>query len=315
MDLSQFHVVSVVSNPVRYKSRYNLYKKFRTDIERKGAKLWTCELQTGARFHKITNHEHPRDFQIWTTGLDGIIWNKEGLQNYMVTQMTMHNPNWRNVCFVDGDVKFDDNFVEETAHALQLHPVVQPWSKSLDFGPDGDPIGDKMQLSYAYCHFNNIEVRGSSPYVRGGHPGYALAMRREAYNHLGGLIDIAALGSGDRHMICGLVGKIEDSYHPGVSAGYKHFLHQWQNRALKNIKKNLGYVPQLCRHMFHGSKKNRHYGDRWQVLVKWQFDPYTDLKREANGLWQLIVDDERQIGFRDALYKYFRSRQEDANCL
>jgi hypothetical protein len=192
---------------------------------------------------------------------------------------------------------------------------VQPWSHSIDFSPDGGAISDKMQLSYAYCYVNNIEVSAATKYTTGGHPGYALAMRREAYNHLGGLIDIAALGSGDRHMISGLVGRIEKSYHPDVSPGYKAHLHKWQERSERYIKRNLGYVPMVVRHMFHGAKKNRHYGDRWKILTKWQYSPDTDLKRDTNGVYQLVVEDSRQIGLRDAMYRYFRSRQEDSNSL
>jgi len=315
MDYSGFHVVSVISNPIRYESRYRLYKEFEEDITRKGATLWTVELQTGQRYPRVTDNANPRHFQIWSTGLEGLLWSKEMLNNYAVRQLTAHAPNWRQVCFVDADIKFEKGWLEETAHALQLHPVVQPWSHSIDFAPDGSAIGDRMQQSFAYCHNHGIEVKGHSQYAAGGHPGYALAMRREAYNQLGGLIDIGVLGSGDRHMLCALVGTVERSYHHEVSPGYKRRLHQWQERAEKYIKRNLGYVPMVIRHMFHGSKKNRQYGSRWKILTEWQFDPDTDLKLEANGLYSLVVESPRQMGFRDAGYKYFRSRQEDANSL
>lgn len=315
MDLSKTHVLSVISNPQRYQSRYKLYEKFREDIERKGATLWTVELSTGRRFAKVTNWKTARDFQVWSTGLRGIFWNKESLQNYLVTQMTAHAPDWRQVIFSDADVKYSDEWLEKTAHELELHPVVQPWSHAMDFAPDGSAVSDKMQLSFAYCYVNDIEVKSASTYSRGGHPGYALAMRREAYNDLGGLIDIGALGSGDRHMMCSLIGKAEWSYHPQVSEGYKRWIKQWQSRADKYIKRNLGYVPEVIRHMFHGAKKNRQYGDRWKILTKWQYDPYTDLKREANGLWSFVVEDDRQIGLRDATYRYTKMRQEDANSL
>jgi hypothetical protein len=311
----KFHVVCVVSNPIRYKSRYNLYQVFQEDITRKGAQLWTVELQTGARTPRITEAGNPNHIQLWSSALDGVVWNKENLQNIAVQQLTIRCPDWRYVCFLDADVRLERGWLEETAHALQLHPVVQPWSHAIDFAPDGGAVSDRMQLSYAYCYVNNIESPSATKYTVGGHPGYALAMRREAYNHLGGLIDIAALGSGDRHMMAGLVGRVEKSYHPDVSQAYKTHLLKWQERADKYIKRNLGYVPMVVRHMFHGAKKNRQYGNRWKILTRWQYNPDTDLKRDTNGVYQLVVECPRQVGLRDAMYRYFRSRQEDSNSL
>lgn len=315
MDFSKFHVVTVVHNPVRYQSRYRLYEKFRENIERKGAKLWTVELQTGSRYAKVTDQKHERQFQLWTTALEGIVWSKEMLQNYAVRQLTAHNPDWRFICFSDADVIYSRDWLEKTAHALQIHPVVQPWSHAIDYAPDGGAITDKMQISFACAHFKQLDIKGSSSYTHGGHPGYSLAMRREAYNDLGGLCDVAALGSGDRHMLCAIIGKVEQSYHPGVSPGYKRWLKQWQDRCDRYIKRNLGYVPEVIKHMFHGAKRNRQYGSRWQILKKWQFDPYTDLKLETNGLWTFVCENERQMGFRDATYRYYWSREEDSNSL
>lgn len=315
ISLDNFHVIAVVSNPMRYRSRYNLMEIFSEDILRKGAKLWVAELQAGARLHQVTDWGNQPDFQLWQTGLDGVIWNKENLQNYLTYQLTQHATGWRYVWYTDADVKYEAGHIEKVAHSLQLHPVVQPWSHSVDFAPDGGAVSTAMQLSYAFCHYHGIKTQSQTKYTQGGHPGYSMAMRREAYNQLGGLIDIGILGSGDRHMMTALVNKVHESYHHKVSAGYKKYLHQWQSLANRYIKRNLGYTPGVIRHMFHGSKKNRFYGERWQILVKWQFDPYTDLKRDANGLWQLVVEDDRQIGLRDDLYKYFGSRNEDANTL
>lgn len=315
MDLSNFFIVAVISNPMRYGSRWRLYEQFKEDIERKGAHLITVELQTGKRVHKITEPANVDHIQLWHTGLDGIIWNKESMQNVGVNHMTREYPGWRYVCFIDADVRVDKNFIEECQHKLQLHPVIQPWSQCADYAPDGGAVSEKMQMSYAYCNWFGIDVKGGSAYAAGGHPGYAICMRREFYNQVGGLIDIGIAGSGDRHQITGIVGKIHESYHDNVSDGYKRWLHQWQDRAVRYGKKNLGYLPHILRHSFHGSKKNRFYGSRWKILTTWKFDPYTDLKKDSSGLWQLVVEDDRQIGLRDALYKYFASRQEDANSL
>lgn len=315
MDLSTTHVIAVISNPIRFESRYKLFQKFRENIERKGSTLWSVEMQHGQRPMRVTNWKTERDFQVHSTGLEGIFWNKENLQNYVTRQMTAHVPGWRKVIYTDADVLYSNEWLEKTCYELDLHPIVQPWSHSIDFAPDGSAIGEKIQLSFAYAYCHGIQVKSSTTYTKGGHPGYSIAMRRESYNDLGGLIDIGALGSGDRHQMCALVGKVEESYHPGVSPGYKRWLHQWQDRAERYIKRNIGYVPEVVRHMFHGAKKNRQYGSRWKHLTRWQFDPYTDIKPDAGGLWVPVVETPRQVGFRDATYRYHPARQEDANSL
>lgn len=300
---------------MRYQSRWDLYTQFEEDITRKGAQLWTLEVQTGARLHQVTSHKHPRQFPISSSNLTGIVWLKENMQNLAVQQLSAHVPGWRKVIFTDADVRYEKGWIEEVAHALELHPVVQPWSHAVDLGPDGAATSDRMQLSYAYCYVNGIEPKNSSIYLHGGHPGYSVAFRREFFNHLGGLIETAALGSGDRHMMTALVGKVSQSFHPDVHPGYKRPLFLWQERAEKYVKRNIGYVPCVIRHGFHGSKATRYYGSRWKILTNWQFNPETDLKRDSSGVLMLVAEDDRQIGFRDDTYRYYRSRNEDAKTL
>lgn len=66
LDLSNFHILTVVSNPIRYESRYSLYEIFAEDIQRKGATLWTIELQTGARTAKVTSYDNMKQVTVWT---------------------------------------------------------------------------------------------------------------------------------------------------------------------------------------------------------------------------------------------------------
>jgi len=48
------------------------------------------------------------------------------------------------------------------------------------------------------------------------------------------------------------------------------------------------------------------------VLTTYAFNPVTDLKKDRQGLWQLVVETERQMKLRDAIRHYFVSRKEDA---
>ncbi len=80
-------------------------------------------------------------------------------------------------------------------------------------------------------------------------------------------------------------------------------------RAERYIQRNIGYVQGLLLHYFHGSKKDRGYIGREEILWKNRFDPASDIKRDWQGLLQLTDQKSR---LRDHLRTYFRSRNEDA---
>jgi len=71
----------------------------------------------------------------------------------------------------------------------------------------------------------------------------------------------------------------------------------------------LGYVPGVIRHHFHGSKKNRKYHERWQILVNHNFDPIKHIKKSENGL--LIPTEECPKQLLDDIMMYFKERNED----
>jgi hypothetical protein len=261
MNYDKFHVIAVISNPVQYRSRYSLFDIFQEDIERKGGRLWTVEMQTGARPHVVTDAENPQSIQVWNSALPGELWHKENLINVGIQHLTRQCPDWRYVAWVDADVKFEAGALEKTVQALQHWDVVQMWSHAIDFGPDSEIIG-KPHLSFMYAHWNDIQINNGSSYAAGGHPGYAWAARRDALNKLGGLVDFGVLGSADRHMACALVGKVEQSVHGDCHSGYHRALKNWQDRSEFHIRRNAGYVTGSIRHLWHGRKASRGYASR-----------------------------------------------------
>jgi hypothetical protein len=143
------------------------------------------------------------------------------------------------------------------------------------------------------------------------HPGYAWAIRREAYVALGGLMDFCILGSADRHMALALIGKAALSLHRGCSLAYQKRVLAWEARAERIVRRNVNYVPGLLTHWWHGKKRDRGYVERWQVLAKHDFDPDLDLRRDwsQHGLLELT---DRSPALRDDLRRYLRSRNEDS---
>ena len=141
-----------------------------------------------------------------------------------------------------------------------------------------------------------------------GHSGYAWAATRYALDTLGGLIDWSVCGANDHHMARAFIGDILASVHPKAPAPFKESLRIWGERA-ETLKPKIGYVPGLIMHMWHGAKANRGYLNRWAILNDNHFDPALDLKRDAQGLYQLTGRNKKLI---EDLMGYFRSRREDA---
>lgn len=317
MDLSKFHVIAVVSNPVRYESRYSLFKKFEEDVIRKGAQLWVIEMQTGARFHRISSDTKADHVQLWSSALPGELWHKENLINLGIHHLTREFPDWRYVAWVDADVRFEQGFLQETQEALQHWDVVQMFSDAVDLGPQGEMLSHHSGFMANYWFPERFPVKAKKPndYYGAsgqGHPGFAWAARRDALNKLGNLIDWGVLGSADRHMACALIGRVMDSCHGDMHPSYKKWLKIWQDRAERHIRRNAGFVTGTIRHDWHGRKADRGYASRWRVLVKHQFNPDTDIKRDVGGVWQLVSETPRQINLRDDMRRYFRARREDA---
>lgn len=261
---------------------------------------WYIETQYGERPFQVTDAKNPRHIQLRTNHHP--VWLKENLINITVR----HFPHdWKYMMWHDGDIEFlNPNVFHDVVNALQIHSVVQPHSHALDLGPKKEAMNTFTSFAYAYSH-------GSLPGQKYGqymHPGYSWAWRRDAFDAVGGMIELGILGSGDDHMAKGLIGHADKSLPKGLHPNYFHMVKQWEDRALRNVKKNIGYVPGTLLHHFHGKKADRQYWNRWDILKNHQYDPYADVTKDSKGLIQLATD---KHGLRDGILKYFRERNED----
>lgn len=312
--VKNFYVITVVSNPIRFKSRVALYKQFAKHVEDSNAKLITVELAYGDRPHEVTEAGNPYHLQLRTSHE---LWHKENLLNlgihYIASQPSLF-PDADHFAWVDADIEFvRKDWVLETWHALQHHMFVQMFSEAIDLGPDFQPI--QTHKGFAWCYTSGLPF---GPGYTFWHPGYAWAARREAIDHLGGLLDApAVLGAGDHHMALALIGQAKQSMPGKIHPNYEKLVMRFQDNAEQYIKRNIGYVPGTILHYWHGKKKDRKYVQRWDLLTKTypnglKYDPELDLKKDVQGVFQLT---DRNIYLRDAIRQYFRQRNEDSTDL
>jgi len=304
---STLYVVTAISNPARFRSRYDLYRGFAKRVADAGAVLVTVEVAFGGRPFEVTEFGNPFHLQLRT---DHELWHKENALNLGISRLPA---DWRYVAWIDADVQFARaDWAQETLQQLQHFDFLQLFSHAQDLGPNHEPLKSFRSFAYSYHNQDKVSPLASgSKYYSGldWHPGYAWAARRTALDHVGGLVDKAILGSADRHMAAALIGKVDTSYHPGVHRTYKDILHRWQERAERHVRRNLGYVDGVLYHHWHGKKADRKYSDRWKILVDRQFNHEVDLKRDSQGLYQLT---DRSFRLRDDVRRYFRSRNEDS---
>jgi hypothetical protein len=283
-------------------------------IDNPYVRLHTVEVAVGHRDFSVTIPDGINELQLRT---QSDIWHKERALNILIQRLPR---DWKYVAWVDADVTFlDPHWAENTLHALQHYDVVQPWSESVDLAPNGESLTGFRSFMWCYYNADHDETPPTGYYAERSraltkrpyywHPGFAWAWRRKAYNDVGRWIDWAILGGGDMYMAHGLMGLLDEKRMPrSLMANGARWLREWQNRALKYINKNVGYINGLVAHHWHGKKANRKYRDRGQILSSAKFDPELDLKPDDQGLWQLT---DRSPELREGIREYMRQRNED----
>jgi hypothetical protein len=334
--MQSLHVITTLFNPLRYQSRVKNYFEFANHIARFGIDLWTVEIAFGDRHHEVTESRNPRHVQLRT---NSELWHKETANNIGAQHLTRMHPDWQYVCCADADVHFcRDDWHEETVEQLQHYAVLQPWSEALDTGPEGTVL--RVMPSFGFGHVNGLQNPGKprpkpvkdyhdrpktalptrelakhpERYTIEGwhHPGLAWAYRREAWDQLGGLFDESIVGHADTIMALAMVGEVEQAGLTGCHQSMYDSINHWARRA-QQLRQNIGYIDGSIMHRFHGSKRQRQYGNRRSILADVTFDPKRYMHRDAQGLFTLDEDCDQFPILRDRLRKFFRARNEDGS--
>lgn len=298
---AKLDVVVVISNPVRYQTRYRLFNEFCDRMSTEpNVRLLAVELQqrgrpfvTRSQVKLRTKHE---------------IWFKENLINIGVQHLP---PDWEYLAWIDADIEFQNkNWAQETIEQLQIYDIVQLFSHAVDLGPNGEVMLTHLGFNYLYVNGEQMANYSSvSSGLKFGHTGYAFACRKSAYDAMGGLMEFPILGSADAHMCMAWTGQVSKTLHPDLHNNYKELARIYEERCERHIKRNIGFVHGTILHSWHGKKADRQYKTRWQILTRNQFDPLRDVKKDHNNLW-ILEDNKPQL--RDEIRMYFRQRHEDS---
>jgi hypothetical protein len=312
MRADMLHVFVAYANPLRWANRLKAHREFEAHMLASGVKLTTIECAYGERPFELADR---RGVHRVRARARTMVWNKECLLNIGIRRV----PDARYIATLDGDIFFrKPDWAAEAVEALQHYHVIQPWSDAYDLGPHDEHLQVHRAFLRQWFHREPVLAGGPNwwdfdggPY-RYAHSGYAWCYTRQAYEWLGGLFELAAMGAGDHHMALALVGEVAKSVPGAVSAAYRKHLDLWQARALQHLNLRYGFTWGTIEHAWHGRKKDRSYIRRWDMILKHGFDPDTDLKRNGFGVLELAGNKPELAHDLDL---YFRSRNEDANTL
>jgi hypothetical protein len=298
---SKLNVIIVVSNPCLYAKRYILLKEFvkRIEEEEENVNLFVVELAYDKQKFYVTSKTNKNHLQIRTCDP---IWHKENMVNLGVKYLLPES--WKAFAWIDADVEFDSNsWALDTLKILNgCKDVVQLFSHCIDMDKDENTLNIFNSFGYSFNKTKKYTQRGIDYW----HPGYAWAITRKAYEKIGGIYDKGVLGSGDSIMALSFINKTGNMNNVNYSEDYNNSMLEFQKKA-KTLR--LGYTPGIIRHYFHGSKINRQYTERWQILIRHQYSPIHHLTYDSFGI--LIPTEQFSEEFKNDILNYFKERKED----
>lgn len=313
---STLHVIGVCSNPVRYHSRYRLAREWiKAQVATANVQLHIVEAAFGDRHHELKDLCTELGVDFYPLRIKSESWIKESLINVGMRRVLGMQNHARYFAWIDMDVFFrEPGWALETIHQLQHFEVVQPWQDCADLGPHGGISRHFRSFGYQHQRRAPKQKHPSQKQYEYAHSGFAWACTRAFAEQMWGaggsngpLMDFAILGSADHHMAFAMIGETKDTIHGMMHPSFFRRCYEWQDRALRITKGEVGFTSGRIEHMWHGKKSRRYYRERWQILVDHEYDPDKDLIHDVQGLVTLVG----KPALEQAIRLYNRSRLED----
>jgi len=293
------HVITTIFNPDMYRTRYAHYEAFAEHMKASGVILHTVELALGSRAFQVTSASNPLHIQLRTRD---DMWYKENLQNIAWLRLP---PDVKYVFMIDADFHMTRvDWVYAALHLLQRYPVIQLYSSYSTLRAD-------FRHQAVMSSFMGEWTNGVRPEPSGtgwlGATGGAWGYTVEALKTLNGMLETEIVGSADWYMVYALLGVKNPRSEAMSTPGCLKALQKWSAGAAK-LNGRIGCLGNHAVHYFHGPYSQRGYETRWQILVKNQFDPDTDLIRDAQGLLHFAGNKPEM---ENEIISYFESRGDD----
>jgi len=293
-------------NPLRYKTRYNNYKKFREESKRQGLKLLTVEMSVDGNYEL-----NDGDAEILVrVKSKSAIWQKERLLNVGIEKLPEACDK---IVWIDADIVFEnEDWVAETSNKLEDYCVVQPFScvKRLKRGSGKRRI-DRVNSSIGNAISRYGYKTNMNDNYESGDPGFCWAARREILSDIG-LFDKNILCSNDVIMFNSFIGNNKFTIYNMMSEKVQRAIDSWREVVYPRVMGSVSYTPGVIYHLWHGSDKNRKYHFIEESIKKYDFDFDEHVYINEDKIWEW-KDDKYML--KRLSEEYFWQRNEDGNPL
>lgn len=303
---SQLTVVTTFFNPAKYLANLKNYFIFSNQLKRQNIRLITVELA-----FKDDDFCIPQTEDVHRLRGQHVLWMKERLINYAVDHLLP--PDCKYYCWIDADILLPDGWdkiaiqkFESGADILQLFKKVVHLPRGHESNQGQHLIMLQSIVWQRVTHKNWLErrIRKELPFSV---PGFAWGVKRELFDHVGGVYDRNIVGSGDTFFVDCLFDSWEiHGYASKFTDHMKKHMETWCNK-FRQKEMNVDYLPIDIDHLWHGSLKNRGYMTRHDAIIKGNYDPEGDLKLASEVYeWN---SDKPQMHLE--VEQYFFMRKED----
>lgn len=215
-------------------------------------------------------------------------WQKEAIISRAIQELPAA---YDSACWLDADLIFQNpDWYAQTCQMLSDFPVVQMFEKIVYLGPDDAPL-----------HYNH-GTASSPDRLSFNAPGGAIACRRELLTN--GIYDRHPLGGNDEIFMDACLGRGLQFYQP-LNPPFREHVRNWCESFGQH---DVGFVPGMVKHLWHGDRQYRQYRTRDQLLVSHDFNPATDVRIGDNGLLEWASD---KPALHAAVRDFFAARKED----
>ena len=285
-------------NPAGYSRNLRNYVRFRNHMAQFNVDVFVVEL--------VFNDDRPelKDPDLLIRGTDdNLLWQKERILNLLIKQIP---DEYDAIGWFDADILFlNQRWLTIAKEKLQKVSVIQPFQDCHHLMPDSTLEFIKPSVAYGF-----VKDLDNCTNLAKYHPGFAWIARADIVRK--GLMESGVTGGADSLMVRSFTRKklgLEDHF-PSI---WVKECNEYAKLIGQDACGSLDYVPGSILHLYHGSRKNRLYMQRWQWLMDANFDPYVDTEiDQSNGLLKWS-DHARKTKpeLISNMTKYFHNRKED----
>jgi hypothetical protein len=302
-EIKKIAFVTCFFNPVGYQKPIENFHRFKNDLlETHEIDLFTIELDQGRGFSVPEDRFTKR---IEADPERSTLWQKERLLNILIEEIP---DEYDAIAWVDADLLFlRADLADSIRDLLSRRNWGQPFSGSWYADKRGVLERGKTSTGWFYTHEQEKTLQFTK-----SHPGFAWVARRDWLQSIGGLYQYNITGGGDVTMLQGVNAGAGYNSEDGFGV-WRGAVEKWAESARENGGSSFGYVGGDVVHLYHGSRKNRRYVERFEYLIRYGFDPETDIEiddRSGVLLWSdYAIRNKNELV--ETVRDYFSLRQED----